>query len=692
MPDDPHLSSRVTRDNPPLVIACGVVFSMLCLLGATSPAASAASRIESGSYFLLTDSAPRWIADVPKSSAASTQTARGGFKYELLDWQLDYTGSAPVQYFHAVGLIEESAALGRASSFDAEYNPEYQTLTLHHVSILRAGKTIDKLPGLRVTLARREGRLEQSIYDGIVSANILLDDVRVGDRVSYAYSVTGSNPVFGKHVDETFSLMSYTPIEVLQIRVRAPSSTPVNTRFIGDARGIQVSRSGGVTEYVVRREHVPALVQEEDWPAWYSPAAQVQFSDYGTWGEVSRWAVDLFRISQEPSPDLRQAISRIKAQQKDQETNARLALEFVQNEIGYVSLAIGDGSHRPAQPNEVLARRFGDCKDKTMLLVAMLRALGIQADPVLVSLRELRIISQWLPSPHVFDHAIVRATIDGQVFWIDGTRRYQAGPLARRGITPFGKALVIRPETTELADVSASTQYIAEVTRRQEFVLPRADAPAQLTTESLYSGEAAEGTRAAIAQSGIEAIDKETLYFLTKNFAPMRQDGATTVEDDSTGNTVTIRRRYTVENLFEKRDGLLVGNFSGAYLMPFARIPSSMDRTSPVGLYYPWDEKQIVTIDAPFVRGMRTRPPEVLETPYVSFSRKSEVIGSSLTIEYAYRSRTDAVPASEVAGHASLMREMQRALSTEITAGSGADPAPKANLRLPRPTGRNADQ
>ncbi|MFX4929726.1 transglutaminase-like domain-containing protein, partial [Acinetobacter baumannii] len=80
------------------------------------------------------------------------------------------------------------------------------------------------------------------------------------------------------------------------------------------------------------------------------------------------------------TPVLMSVVEEIRKGGGTQSDQALRALQFVQEQIRYVSISIGPGAVRPADPATVLERRFGDCKDKTLLLVTILRALGIDAE------------------------------------------------------------------------------------------------------------------------------------------------------------------------------------------------------------------------------------------------------------------------------------------------------------------------
>src|SRR5208282_5268181 len=92
----------------------------------------------------------------------------------------------------------------------------------------------------------------------------------------------------------------------------------------------------------------------------------------------------LFQITSPFSPDLSRKIVEWK-RIPGREQQILTVLQFVQDEVRYFAIEIGASSEKPADPSAVFSRRFGDCKDKSLLFVTILRALGIEAYPVLVN-------------------------------------------------------------------------------------------------------------------------------------------------------------------------------------------------------------------------------------------------------------------------------------------------------------------
>ena len=79
-----------------------------------------------------------------------------------------------------------------------------------------------------------------------------------------------------------------------------------------------------------------------------------------------------------------------------------------------------DRGYVPFTLSEIEDRGYGDCKDLSVLLTAMLKASGINAQTSWVS-RGTNPMALLLPGTSAANHAIVRAEVDGQVWWLDPT-------------------------------------------------------------------------------------------------------------------------------------------------------------------------------------------------------------------------------------------------------------------------------
>ncbi len=103
------------------------------------------------------------------------------------------------------------------------------------------------------------------------------------------------------------------------------------------------------------------------------PSKRAQLTEYKNWNEVVNWGLSINGYPNLKSPLLDKKIKEFKEQAgNDQKKYIELATRFVQDEIRYMGIEMGIYSHRPNSPERVLKQRYGDCKDKSLLLVHLL--------------------------------------------------------------------------------------------------------------------------------------------------------------------------------------------------------------------------------------------------------------------------------------------------------------------------------
>jgi hypothetical protein len=131
---------------------------------------------------------------------------------------------------------------------------------------------------------------------------------------------------------------------------------------------------------------------------------------FSNWSEVSRWYTEL---SDAPS----KADEAVAAKARELTAGARTELDKIRavgryvQELQYISIQIGVGRFRPHTAAEVFAKRYGDCKDKANLMRAMLKAVGIEAYPVLIYSGDPTFVRAEWASPTQFNHCIVAVKV-----------------------------------------------------------------------------------------------------------------------------------------------------------------------------------------------------------------------------------------------------------------------------------------
>jgi hypothetical protein len=169
----------------------------------------------------------------------------------------------------------------------------------------------------------------------------------------------------------------------------------------------------------------PASPEVEGAPPRYNFRRAVEYSDYASWTDFAKqvWPVYQAASMLDAQSPLHAEVAKIAAASADPVERAQAALRLVESQVRYVFVGLDGGNYIPKRADETWQRRFGDCKAKTVLLLALLRELGIKAQPALVASRGGDGINGRLPDPLLFDHVLVRATLNGRDYWLDATRQ-----------------------------------------------------------------------------------------------------------------------------------------------------------------------------------------------------------------------------------------------------------------------------
>jgi hypothetical protein len=113
------------------------------------------------------------------------------------------------------------------------------------------------------------------------------------------------------------------------------------------------------------------------------------------------------------TPALRKKAEEIAGKIAGRRQKIEALAAFARQDVRYVAVEVGIGGYRPAAPEDTLTRRWGDCKDKSVLLVDLLAAAGIEAYPALIRLAPKGRVDADFPSPDEFNHVVVAVPVTG---------------------------------------------------------------------------------------------------------------------------------------------------------------------------------------------------------------------------------------------------------------------------------------
>ena len=167
----------------------------------------------------------------------------------------------------------------------------------------------------------------------------------------------------------------------------------------------------------LKKKAVWTPAEELDWREGKLP--DVAWTTFATWADVGAWYQALERERTEPDDKIRAKVAELTAGKTTEEAKARAVYQYVDGQVRYIGVAFGIGRYQPHHAGEVFENQYGDCKDKHTLLAAMLKAIGLRPDAVLIGYAVR--FNEAVPSPGSFNHAITQVAVDGKTIWLDST-------------------------------------------------------------------------------------------------------------------------------------------------------------------------------------------------------------------------------------------------------------------------------
>jgi len=479
------------------------------------------------------------------------------------------------------------------SQVELEFEPDSQRLVVHEIVVWRldpdgAWRKRTPVAAEALLLRQREQQLEQQMLNGRVSLVALLEDVRVGDVVDLAWTVEPRERLPGLAFTSYFAFAWRAPVAQACFTLHLAGDAPVRWTLHpgGDGPLPEERVESDLVEWSLRAP--PRFEGENNVPGshWHWPLLEV--SGWTSWQEVARFVSALWAEALASDGEAIAAEAAQLAREATPEQAILNAIRFVQEDVRYLAVDLGHGAGLlPNAVGTVLRRRFGDCKDKTVLLTALLRALGVDARPVLVSSHWREAVARLMPSAYAFDHVIVGFEWQGARHFVDPTYIGQRGDLAHRVPPPYGVGLEVAPETSALIELPPAPPTELKLT--ECFELDRRG-QGRVTQTLRVDGGFADDLRATLLRDGRQSFAKSRAEALQQRFPALAPDlEATHFTDDFAANELVMEAAHALPTWGKPGDKPPPAFNYGAYglLLGLDTVEERETRRQPWALRYP---------------------------------------------------------------------------------------------------------
>lgn len=595
---------------------------------------------------------PKWVVDrqIDTANFLSEDDEAGSLQYFLEDQQTLYDENGPTVFANQIVKLRTIQAIEEAGTVQIQYNPAYQSYAIHHLKIWRDGESIDVLPNVRVTQNSYNSESNTPDHEGANVLQLFISDLRRNDVIDFAHSITGQNTAYGNRTIGFNFAIAAIDVNNVYRRFLISKDRNLTFQYNGGHKLPSITEENDHKIYEWNWDSIKQTVAEASVPIWYPAYPIVSFSDFNDWGDVESWATDLFSFEGESSSTVSEMAGQIIQDAVTQEDKLLAIFSFMQSEIRYVGLEIGRNGYRPFKPSLVLERRYGDCKDQTVLLRSLLKAVGIDAWSALVNSQSGKVINNYGYSPISFDHAIVKAKIGNYIYWLDPTISLPKDEKADLTPPRYEKALVLGDGMTELSDIPLMEKdpFTAQILVEDHY-----DFGDNLTDvlnwkrDSTYSGATADFVKKTVDNIGVRQLNTTLRQSHQSLHKEMENNEFSTVED--LGNLYTIHEDYKVAQagVYDENKDRTEFGFAPLNIAELMRLPKSIsDRRAPFFLSFPVRRRSIVNIDMPKARFEPFR--KQISNAYMTYQSYGNYIEDKFQISYSFETHKDHVPIEDL--------------------------------------------
>ncbi len=582
-----------------------------------------------------------WDVDPPLP-----EDVEDGEYYHLFEQQTFLEEKNISQYKHHVIELININGVENNSQISIDFDPSYEKLLLHDINIIRNGNNIDKLKDAQISLFHRETDMDALLFDGTKTFSAILKDVRPGDILDYSYTIIGYNPVFKNKFSKKYYLEWSVPVNKVYVRLINKKRSKLFFNYKNETIEPTIL-DNDIQEYIWENSANSSLNWESNTPSWYSPLNTVEVSEFSSWLELKKWAIDLF-VQEFTKDEINNVYTSIVTTDMTTEEKLFSIIAWVQNEIRYLGLESGVDSYKPTTPDITLERRFGDCKDKSFLSVELLGLAGIKAWPVLVNTKKGKTLNKSLPMTGLFNHVIIVVEMDNKLVWIDPTDTYQRGGLKDFYQPNYFNALVLDNSDKTFVSMDKGPLDRSNFHIEYEFDLRPETALFNVTATSKF--DEADYQRYKFESNSKKKMQEEYINFYSKYYPEITQKNMLEIQDSKDINSFRTLEQYTVPDLWvidedtDKKEVDLYPIDISAYIYK----PSDRRRKMPISLNYPIKVTQNIIVNFNDEQGTFDNDSFNLSSEYIEFDFKSSFEDGVLTNTFMFRTLKDHVPIEDV--------------------------------------------
>ncbi|HEY4841983.1 MAG TPA: DUF3857 domain-containing protein [Terriglobales bacterium] len=401
------------------------------------------------------------------------------------------------------------------------WEPWHEERPIFRARVITSDKAVHTLDGSTVTDAPAK-EAETHVFSNRRVIRAPLPAIAPGSLVEEETTSKDTAPFFGAGTVERFYFGASVPVQHTRLVLDAPSALSLrySIQLLPELK-TERSEADGRLRLTFDQGPMDLLTDPEpELPNNLPAYPTVTFSTGNSWQQEAEQYAKI--IDQQPvTDDLKALVGKLIKGRSSRDDKAASILQYLDREVRYTGIEFDDATVMPRSPTETLTRKYGDCKDKASLLVAMLRVANIPSYVALLNAGSREDVAPDLPGMGMFDHAIVYVPGEPDL-WIDTTDEY-----ARLGeITAADQdrlTLIARPDSSGLIRTPTTSSVENALIERREIYLAE-NGPAKIIETSQPHGSSESSYRRSYADKQNKAAKAELTNYVKSQYLAEKLD------------------------------------------------------------------------------------------------------------------------------------------------------------------------
>ncbi|MGE5197557.1 MAG: DUF3857 domain-containing protein [Deltaproteobacteria bacterium] len=306
-----------------------------------------------------------------------------------------------------------------------DYDSTYEKVELEYARTIRPDGTVTQVGSRHIRDVSKY--LNFPLYSNARVYIISFPEISEGAVIEYKLKIYRSELINKKDFVLNYPVQSSEPIIAADFMVEVPENKPVNIKMLNEQYNNfsanlkpDIQKNNGRVIYSWSFKDIPQIVPEANMPPGVEINPNILISTFVSWKQIYDWWWALAKDKIKAEAPIKEKVKELTENQPTEEAKIRAIYNFCARQIRYVAVEYGQAGYEPHKAEDIFRNKYGDCKDKAVLLVTMLREAGLTAWPVLISTRDYYNLNPDFPSM-LFDHSIAAVSQKDKIVFLDAT-------------------------------------------------------------------------------------------------------------------------------------------------------------------------------------------------------------------------------------------------------------------------------